>query len=62
MFTTGAAYAAFEEAEAGSIEPGKRADLVVLDGDPFTCPEDDLLTMRVTMTLVAGEIVHHING
>ena len=57
-FTTWAAYAAFEEHVAGSIEPGKRADLVVLDNDPFTCDEMAIADIGVAMTIVAGEVVY----
>lgn len=46
------------EEEAGSIEAGKRADLVVLAEDPLTCPEDRLKDIPVEMTLVGGRIVH----
>ena len=36
MFTSTGAWSAFEEKEKGTLEPGKRADLVVLDADPLT--------------------------
>lgn len=61
-FTTWAAYAAFEERGAGSIEPGKRADLVVLDDDPFTCDETVIAAIPVAMTIVAGEIAYRAEG
>ena len=32
----------YEEREKGSIEPGKLADLILVDRDPLTCPDDDL--------------------
>jgi len=57
-FTTWAAYAAFEETVAGSIEPGKRADLVVLEDDPFICAEDAIGAIPVALTLVDGEVVY----
>ncbi|MGH2598826.1 MAG: amidohydrolase, partial [Dehalococcoidia bacterium] len=57
-FTTWAAYAAFEEDVAGSIEPGKRADLVVLDDDPFTCDEQAIAAISVTMTIVDGAVAY----
>ena len=37
-FTTWNAYAAGRESELGSLEPGRRADLVVFSDDVFTCP------------------------
>jgi len=56
-FTTWNAYASRQEAELGSLEPGKRADLVVLSEDVFTCPEDRIPQIRPTLTLLDGEIV-----
>lgn len=46
------------EDEAGSIEAGKRADLVVLGADPLSCPEDRIKDIAVTMTIVGGRVVH----
>jgi predicted amidohydrolase YtcJ len=46
------------EEKIGSIEPGKYADLVVLDRDYFTVPEADIRKIRSVMTLVDGRIVH----
>jgi predicted amidohydrolase YtcJ len=57
-FTGWAAYAGFDEAVAGSLEPGKYADLVVLDRDIFTCPEEEIAETRVLLTAVGGEIVY----
>lgn len=51
------AYAAFEEAERGSIEVGKRADLTVFDRDLLTVPEAEILKAEVVMTVVGGEVV-----
>ena len=51
-------WAAFEEKEKGSIEPGKLADFVVLSSDIMTVPAPQILKTRVTMTVVGGEIVH----
>ncbi|MBI2216322.1 MAG: amidohydrolase family protein [Candidatus Rokubacteria bacterium] len=55
-FTVWNAYASGQEAELGSLEPGKRADLVVLDDDPFTCPEDRVKEIAPVATLVGGEV------
>jgi predicted amidohydrolase YtcJ len=56
-FTTWNAYAARQEAELGSLEPGKRADVVVLSDDVFTCPEARIPAIRPVLTLVDGTIV-----
>ena len=47
----------FEEREKGSIEPGKLADLILVDRDPLTCPEDDLPSTKVLWTMVGGKVV-----
>jgi hypothetical protein len=51
------AQAAFEEEMKGSITPGKLADLVVLDRDLMTAPEERLFDIKVLMTVVGGEVV-----
>jgi len=56
--TANAAYLYFNEKETGSIEAGKLADLVVLDRDYLTCPEDDIREVKVLMTFVNGKIVY----
>ena len=56
-WTTWAAYADFADADAGTIAPGKFANLTVLDIDPFQLAEKDparLLTGRVVMTFLKG--------
>jgi predicted amidohydrolase YtcJ len=57
-FTKWAAYAAFEESRAGTIVAGNRADLTVLDGDPFQLSPAELLEMHAVMTVVRGEVVY----
>ena len=54
MFTSAAAYSAFEEKDKGSIEPGKLADLVVLEGDPLSCHGQEIAGLKVHLTFVAG--------
>lgn len=56
-FTAGAAYAAFDEADGGTIAVGKRADLTVIDRDILTGPPEAILDARVRMTVMRGEIV-----
>ncbi len=57
-YTTGAAYAAFEEKEAGRIAAGMRADLTVLDGDIAAENPRAILDTRVKYTIVRGKIVY----
>lgn len=56
--TMGSAYVNHMEQETGSIEPGKLADLVVLDRDLFAAPSEEIHTARVLLTLVEGERVY----
>jgi len=57
-YTVDGAYAAWEEDVKGSIEPGKLADLVVLDRDPLSILPDDLKNVKTAMTIVGGRIVY----
>jgi predicted amidohydrolase YtcJ len=57
-FTLGSAYVNHAERDTGSIEPGKYADLTVLDRDLFALPDQDLHTARVRLTLVEGKPVY----
>ena len=57
LFTTGPAYAAFQEKDLGTIEPGKLADFTVFDTDLMTIPEQQILKARPVMTVVGGEVV-----
>jgi predicted amidohydrolase YtcJ len=58
MFTWSAAYAAFEENDKGSIEPGKLADFTVLSADIMKIPAPEILTTQCEMTVIGGEIVY----
>src|SRR2546422_306753 len=55
--TAGSAFAAFEEDDKGTLEPGKLADFVILDGDPFETPEA-IARMRVASTWIGGRRVY----
>jgi hypothetical protein len=46
----------------GSIEPGKLADLVVLDTDLLTCPEDRIASAQVLRTYLGGKLVYQRAG
>ena len=47
-----------EEDKLGSIEPGKLGDVVVLNGDYFSVPDESLKSLRSVLTVVGGKIVH----
>lgn len=47
-----------EEREKGTIEPGKLADLILVDRDPLTCPAESISETRVLWTMVGGRIVY----
>ena len=57
-YTTGSAYAEFEEKRKGTIAPGMLADLVVYAVDLNQIPARDLLTTKVKMSVAGGRIVY----
>jgi predicted amidohydrolase YtcJ len=52
------AYLVFQENNLGSIQPGKLADLLVLDRDYLTVPADQIRNIKPVMTMVGGRIVY----
>jgi predicted amidohydrolase YtcJ len=48
----------FRERQIGSLEPGKLADLVVLDRDYLTVPADDIRHISSVLTMVDGRVVY----
>jgi predicted amidohydrolase YtcJ len=56
LFTDSAARLA--RLEAGRIEPGLLADLIVLPRDPFGLGPADLLNLPVDLTLIGGQVVY----
>ena len=57
-YTKNNAYAAFEEKIKGTLEPGKLADITVLDHDILTAIPDDILKTKVLYTIVGGKILY----
>lgn len=57
-YTLGGAIASGDDANRGSIEAGKWADLAVLSKNPRNTPPEALPEIRVDMTLVAGRVVY----
>jgi predicted amidohydrolase YtcJ len=58
--TIDAAFALGMEDRLGSLETGKLADLVVLDGDPFTTPTQQIADLGVWLTVLGGVISHSL--
>jgi hypothetical protein len=57
-YTTGPAFAAKLEEKVGKLAPGFLADLLILNNDPYTCAQQDLLDIRPLATMVGGEWVY----
>jgi predicted amidohydrolase YtcJ len=58
LYTRGGAYASFEEHRKGTLAEGMLADVVVLDRDIFSVPEDEIKEAHVALTMVGGRIVY----
>jgi predicted amidohydrolase YtcJ len=58
LYTQGSAYLSFDETRNGSIEIGKRADFTVMAADPRQVSPEEVPQIQISMTVVAGEIVH----
>jgi len=56
------AYGAFQNADIGSLEVGKRADFVVLDKDPTKVEPSTLKDIKVTATWVDGKRIYSADG
>lgn len=57
-YTSGAAYASFEEQIKGTLESGKLADFVLIDRDLTRIPPAELRGAHVMMTVVGGRVVY----
>ncbi|HEY7485091.1 MAG TPA: amidohydrolase [Streptosporangiaceae bacterium] len=57
-YTIGSAYVNHLDRETGTIEPGKLADLALLDRDPFAGPVEEIHATTVLQTFVGGERVY----
>lgn len=60
--TLNAAYTLRQEGLTGSLEPGKLADMIVLDRNFFTIPAEDIANIKVLQTIVGGKIVYQAKG
>jgi len=58
-YTINGAYAEFQENKKGSIEPGKLADLIVLNQDILTIDPVKIKDVKVDMTVLGGKIIYN---
>jgi predicted amidohydrolase YtcJ len=58
LFTSDAAYAAFEEDRRGRIAPGFEADLTVFAEDPIVAQAQRIPSIPVVLTMVGGHVVY----
>jgi predicted amidohydrolase YtcJ len=61
-YTSGAAYAQFEEGKKGELKPGAYADFIILSDDVTKIPPKDLAKVTVLRTVVGGRIVYPTDG
>lgn len=62
LFTRENAWFITRDKTIGTIEPGKHADIVVLDQDYFKCTDEEIKEIRSDLTIVSGAIVHQDDG
>ncbi len=58
-WSAGGAYNLYQEEELGTLEKGKKADIVVFDGNLFETAMDEIRSRKVNTTFVNGQIVYH---
>jgi predicted amidohydrolase YtcJ len=58
LYTINNAFLHHEENEKGTLEPGRLADLIIIDRDYLTCPVDEVRDIQVQTTIVGGQVVY----
>ena len=58
FYTQGSAWFTFDDDRRGTLQPGRLADLAVLDKDYLTVPADELASLTSLLTMVGGKIVY----
>lgn len=62
LYTLGAAYAQFMEERKGIIKKGYLGDIVILNQNLLTIPEEEIMKTKVDYTIVGGKVVFERNG
>ncbi|MDH5380036.1 MAG: amidohydrolase family protein [Cyclobacteriaceae bacterium] len=57
-YTKNAAYASFDEKIKRTLEPGKLADLVIMDKNPFEFDPVEIKNIIIKMTIVGGNVYY----
>src|SRR5262249_44826281 len=60
-YTSGSAFAEFQEGVKGTIARGKLADMAILSNDIFASPAPAIESVKVLTTIVGGKVVHQRN-
>jgi hypothetical protein len=58
MYTKNSAFMANDDTRRGTLEPGKLADLAVLNADYLTAPVEEIGKIRSVLTMVGGDVVY----
>jgi predicted amidohydrolase YtcJ len=61
-YTSGSAWAAYENAVKGTLEPGMLADVIVLDRDLFAAAPAEITDASVRLTILGGQLVYDKNS
>jgi predicted amidohydrolase YtcJ len=61
-YTSGSAYASFDENGKGTLERGKLADFTIIDRDLTRIPPAEIRDAHVLMTIVGGKVVYEREG
>jgi predicted amidohydrolase YtcJ len=61
-YTSGGAYASFDERKKGSLAPGKLADVVIIDRDLTKIAPETIRDAKIDYTIVGGRIVYDRNA
>jgi predicted amidohydrolase YtcJ len=57
-YTSGSAFAEFQERDKGSIAPGKLADMVILSDNIFDVKPEAIQNAKVETTIVGGKVIY----